>query len=471
MFRIACDSTASRRAPYCDGVSRRSFLQIGMAGIGSLGLADILRAKEASAAATASAMGKAAGGKKNTSVILLWLDGGPSHIDTYDMKPEAPAEYRGIWSPIKSNVPGMEMTELFPLQAKIADKFSVIRSIHHDNGDHFTGGHYMLTGKGGVSGAANAGKHPFIGAAAVKMTGPRHPAMPAHVAVPHAMSIGLRPGYFGGHYLGKQYDPFDTGGDPNGKTFKVQNLSQVAGLDLPRLQNRRSLLSAMDNMRREIDNSGALEAADRFDTQAYELVTGARATEAFDISKESDKTRDRYGRHSWAQSALLARRLVEAGTTFVSVHSGGWDHHWNLQSGYHRNLPIIDQMTSALIEDLDQRGLLDTTLVLLCGEFGRTPKMNDGGNGGPPGSMGTPGRDHWGNALSVLIAGGGVKGGRVIGSTDARGERPKDHPLTPGDLHATIFDILGVDKEIAFNDFTGRPTRVIEQGDVIRELF
>lgn len=469
MLRIDCRSaSSSSESRYCDGLSRRSFLQVGMAGMGSLGLADLLRAKAATAASSTTAAKSA---KRDTSVILIWLDGGPSHLDTYDMKPDAPAEYRGLWSPIATNVGGIEISELFPRQAKIADKFSIIRSIHHDNGDHFTGGHYMLTGKGGVSGAANAGKHPFIGAAAVKVTGARRPGMPPHVAVPHAMSIGLRPGYFGGHYLGKQYDPFDTGGDPNATSFKVQNLSQINGLDVPRLQNRRSLLSSFDRLRRDIDGSGALEAADRFQAEAYELVAGSRAIEAFDLSRENEKTRERYGRHSWAQSTLLARRLVEAGSTFVTIHSGGWDHHWNLQSGYLKNLPIIDQMVAALIEDLDERGLLATTMVVMCGEFGRTPKMNDGGNGGPPGSMGTPGRDHWGNALSVLVAGGGIQGGRVIGSTNARGERPKDHPLTPGDLHATIFDVLGVDKRIAFNDFSGRPTAVIEHGETIRELF
>lgn len=466
MLRVACDPAAGSSPKYCDGLARRSFLQIGMAGMGALGLADILRASEGSSSGTGPAATK-----RGTSVILIWLDGGPSHLDTYDMKPAAPVEVRGIWSPIQSNVPGLEITELFPLQARIADKFSVIRSLHHDSGDHFTGGHYMLTGKGGASGAATAGKHPFIGAAAVRQTGSRQPGMPAHVAVPYAMSIGLRPGYFGGNYLGKQYDPFDTGGDPNGATFKVQNLTHLPGLDLARLQDRRSLLSSLDNLRREVDGSGAFAAADKFDAQAYELVTGKRAIEAFDLSRESDQVRERYGRHAWGQSTLLARRLVEAGTTFVTVHSGGWDHHWNLESGYLRNLPIIDQMTSALIEDLSERGLLDSTLVVLCGEFGRTPKMNDGGNGGPPGSQGTPGRDHWGNALSVLVAGGGVRGGRVIGATDARGERPKDRPLTPGDLHATIFHVLGVDRDLAFNDFSGRPTRVIESGDVIHELF
>lgn len=460
MFRVNGGHTAR----YCDGLSRRSFMQLGMAGMGALGLGDLLKLQAQSATRGVTA-------KKDTSVILVWLDGGPSHVDTYDMKPDAPSEVRGIWSPIPTNVPGMEVTELFPLQAKCADKWSVIRSIHHDNGDHFTGGHYMLTGKGGVSGSENRGKHPFFGAAACKLLGPRQPGLPAHVAVPYASSIGLRPGYFGGNYLGKEHDPFETNGDPNAAKFQVQNLGQIQGLDLDRLQNRRSLLSTFDNMRREVDSSGALASFDRFQMDAYNMVAGAKAIEAFDISKEDPKTRDRYGRHSWAQSALLARRLVEAGVTFTTVTCGGWDHHWNLQSGYHRYLPIVDQFMSALVEDLHDRGMLEKTLVLLCGEFGRTPKMNDGGNGGPPGSQGTPGRDHWGNALSVFIAGGGVKGGRLIGTTDAKGERPKDHPLTPGDLHATVFDVLGVDPRVAFPDFTGRPTHIIEQGDPIRELF
>lgn len=459
MLRVNGGTTAR----YCDGLNRRHFLQVGMAGMGSLGLADLLRAKESTRSASQS--------KKDTSVILVWLDGGPSHMDTYDMKPEAPVEYRGIWSPIATNVPGMEVTELFPLQAKIADKFSVIRSIHHDNGDHFTGGHFMLTGKGGVSGADNRGKHPGFGAAACKVLGPRKPDVPAYVGVPYAASIGLRPGYFGGLYLGKEYDPFETGGDPASPNFQVQNLAKLPTLDLARLENRRSLLSHFDNLRREIDASGALESFDRFQHDAYRMVTGERAMKAFDLSQEDAKTRERYGNHSWAQSTLLARRLVEAGSTFVTVHCGGWDHHWNLQSGYHRYLPIVDQMLASLITDLDERGILEKTMVLMCGEFGRTPKMNDGGNGGPPGSQGTPGRDHWGNALAVFIAGGGVKGGRLIGSTDAKGERPKDHPLTPGDLHATVFNHLGVDPHIAFPDFAGRPTRIIEHGELISQLF
>ncbi len=206
---------------YCDGISRRHFVQVGVAGMASVGLADLLRAKEMSAA-----QGKS---KKDTAVILLWLDGGPGHMDMYDMKPEAPIEYRGIWKPIRTNVSGIEITELFPRQAKVADKFSIVRSLHHDTGDHFTAGHYMLTSRGGVSGADTRGRYPSLGSIATKLCGPRKAGMPAHVAVPYASSIGLRPGYFGANYLGVEYNPFETGGDPNNPKFEVNNLNLPVG--------------------------------------------------------------------------------------------------------------------------------------------------------------------------------------------------------------------------------------------------
>jgi len=460
MFRIE----AGRSGPYCDGLSRRSFVQLGVAGMATAGLSRVLQAKEESAAAGRP--------KRDTSVILLWLDGGPGHMDMYDMKPEAPAEYRGIWSPIKTNVPGMEVTELFPLHAKCADKFSVVRSIHHDNGDHFSGGHWMLTGKlSGVNGLNNASRSPFIGSMATAVAGSRKPGLPANVAVPYAMSIGLRPGYFGGNYLGPQHNPFETEGDPNADNFQVQNLSIGGGMTVSRLEDRRNLLANFDGIRREVDRNGRFEAMDKFERQAYELVTSPQAREAFDISKEKPEVRERYGRHSWGQSTLLARRLVEAGTTYVTVHFGGWDHHWDLQAGYNNYLPKIDQLVSALFNDLSERGLYDQVLVVLMGEFSRTPRMNDGGNGGAPRSMGTPGRDHWGNSMAVLMGGGGVKGGRLIGSTDRLGEAPKDHPLRPGDLHHTIYHVLGVDPQTSFLDLSGRPTPAIDHGEVIRDLF
>jgi hypothetical protein len=460
MFRISL----GRSTPYCDGFSRRSFLQIGLAGMGSASLAQLLAWKEASAAAGSP--------RKDTSVILLWLDGGPSHMDLYDLKPEAPPEYRGIWRPIRTNVPGIEISELFPLQAKIADKFSLIRSLHHDSGDHFTGGHWMLTGRGaGVSGGSTAGKYPSIGAMATRVLGARSTGMPAYVAIPYAMSIGLRPGYFGANFLGPQNNPFETEGDPNSDKFQVRNLSLSNQLTIERLNDRRSLVRHFDHLRRETDRSGTLDAVDRFDRLAYELVTGEKARQAFDLSREDPSTRERYGRHTWGQSALLARRLVEAGTTFVTCHFGGWDHHWNLKAGMENYLPKIDQLVSALLTDLDERGLLERVMVVMCGEFSRTPRMNDGGNGGPPGSMGTPGRDHWGNAMFCFVAGGGIQGGRVVGATDRRGERPIERPLRPGDLHHTIFHVLGIDPHIHFPDHSGRPVPAIDHGAVIQELF
>ena len=461
MFRIDAGPAPQK---YCDGFSRRSFLQLGVAGMATAGLPTILRAKEASAAAGM--------GRKDTSVILLWLDGGPGHMDLYDMKPEAPAEYRGIWSPIKTNVSGIEISELFPLQAKIADKFSIVRSLHHDTGDHFTGGHWMLTGRGaGVGGASTPGKFPFFGSVATKMTGPRQSGIPANIAVPYAMSIGLRPGYFGGNYLGVQYNPFETEGDPNNDNFKVNNVSLANSLTVNRLEDRRNLLSQMDRLRQEVDCRGTLEAMNNFERQAYEMVVGEKAREAFDLSKEDPKIREMYGRTPWGQSTLLARRLVEAGSTFVTCHFGGWDHHWDLKAGMERYLPQIDQLVYGLFTDLTQRGMYDKVCVVLCGEFSRTPRMNDGGNGGAPMSMGTPGRDHWGNSMFCLLGGGGVQGGRIIGSTNRLGEAPQDHPLRPGDIHHTLYRVLGVDPHQHFLDHSGRPVPAVDHGAVIEELF
>jgi hypothetical protein len=444
---------------YCDGVSRRSFLQVGLAGMGAWTLGDVLRARMASAASP-----------KETSLIMIWLDGGPSQHDTYDPKPDAPAEYRGIWRHIPTNVPGMDLTEMFPRQARIADKFSLLRSMHHDTGDHFTGGHWMLTGRGEVNGANTPQRSPFFGSIVARAAGPRKPGMPANVAIPYAMSIGLRPGYFGGNYLGVDYNPFETEGDPNSEGFQVTNLSAIGGLTLDRLEHRRGLCEGLDRLRRETDQSGAIEAMNRFDQQAFDLVTGSAARKAFDISAESPESRERYGRNSWGQSVLLARRLVEAGSTIVTCHFGGWDSHWDHKQVMENHLPRVDMAVSALLTDLSERGLLDRTMVIVCGEFGRTPRMNDGGNGGPPMSQGTPGRDHWGNVMSVLVAGGGLKPGVVVGASDRLGEHPIERPLRPGDLHHTIFHVLGVDPDLAFTNHSGRPIPAIDHGAVIQEL-
>jgi len=455
MFRIDAGQNSRR---YCDGMSRRSFVQLGVAGMASAGLGDVLRAKSAAAAS-----GSVAG--KDTRAILIWLDGGPGHMDLYDMKPEAPAEYRGMWSPIPTRVPGYDITEMFPRQAQMTHLFSMVRSLHHDTGDHFAGGHRMLTTKDmGVSGGQNNGKFPGLGSIVARECGSRAAGMPAYVGVPYGMSIGLRPGYFGGNFLGGEYDPFDTGGDPNAAKFQVQNLNLASGLSIDRLEDRRSLMRHLDKVSRTSDQTGVFNAMDRFDEDAFEFVTGDRARRAFDISSEDPRIRDQYGRHSWGQSCLLARRLVEAGTTFVTVHFGGWDHHWNLKEGMERYLPMVDSAVSGLFSDLEQRGLLDSTLVMLCGEFSRTPRMNDGSG------MGTPGRDHWGNSMFCLMGGAGVKGGVVVGSTDAKGERPHTRPVRPHHIHATAYRVLGIDPHLHIFDHAGRPQRVLDEPEAIDEL-
>lgn len=459
MFRLESQNRTSR---YCDGMSRRSFLQVGVAGMASVGLPGVLRAVQGGNPDASPA--------KNTAVILLWLDGGPGHMDLYDMKPEAPAEYRGIWQPRKTNVPGIEFNEMFTQQAKVADKFSIVRSLHHDDGDHFGGAHRMLTSRGGASGADQSAKYPSVGSIAAKVCGPRQNGILPHVAVPYAASVGLIPGYFGSSYLGKQYDGYATGGDPNAANFSVQNLDLAAGMTLERLEDRRSLNAHFDKIRRDVDASGAMATMDRFNQSAFDLLVSPHARKAFDIAAEDARTRDLYGRTSWGQSTLLARRLVEAGATFVTVHMGGWDNHWNLQSSMESYLPMLDMAIYGLFTDLSQRGLYDKVMVVVCGEFSRTPRMNDGGNGGAAGSMGTPGRDHWGNAMFCLLGGGGVKGGQIVGSTDRLGESPKDRPLTPSDVHQTIYHVLGVDPTTPFLDHSGRPHPAVDGGEPIREL-
>lgn len=455
MLRL--DAGGSSR--YCDGLKRRSFIELGVAGMASIGLPELLKAK-----ANAALSGVE---KKNTSTILIWLDGGPSHMDMYDMKPDAPAEYRGIWKPIKTNVPGIEVTELFPRHAKIADKFSLIRSIYHNAGDHFTGGHYMLTGRGGVSGGNKKGKFPSVGSIASKCLGSRRSTMIPYVSVPVASSIGLRPGYFAGNFLGSIHDPFETGGDPNSDKFTVGKFD-VPGeaLTVSRLEDRQHLMGNLDQFRRTMETPPVYDSMDRFKREAYEMISSSSVRQAFQIGDEAAEVRDSYGRHSWGQSTLLARRLVEAGALFVTVHLGGWDNHWNLEPSYVNYLPRVDSAVSALIEDLDTRGLLDDVLVLVAGEFGRTPKMNNGHNG-----KGTPGRDHWGRSLSVLAAGGGVQGGRVVGATNSRGEHPVERLLRPTDLHATIYKVLGLDPKIHITDLSGRPYTVTDEGEAIHELF
>jgi hypothetical protein len=446
----------------CDGLNRRSFLKAGTLGLAgsTLTLADFLRAQ-----ATASATGGAP--PADRSVILIWLDGGPPQHETYDPKPQAPIEFRGPLGAIETAVPGIQISELLPNHARLMDRMAIIRSMHHDNGDHFAAAHWMLTGYLGSNAADLAPQYPSAGSIIARLAGARRPDLPAYVALPHTHSVGLVPGYHGAAYLGVPYNPFIADGDPNSDGYQVPNLTLLGDVPPPRLENRRWLLGAFDQVRRDVDASGLMRGLDRFDQQAFSMVLGDAARNAFDIRKEDPRLRDRYGRHQWGQSALVARRLIEAGVRFVTLTFGGWDWHSSLEPGMKRVLPILDAAVGGLIADLDDRGLLDSTIVLVMGEFGRTPRMN---TTGVPGVDPVPGRDHWGNVMSVLAAGGGLARGRTVGASNARGEVPKDRPVRPQDLLVTIYHQLGLDPETSFTNHAGRPVPIGSNGEVIREL-
>jgi uncharacterized protein (DUF1501 family) len=448
-------------APFrcCDGVSRRGFLKAGFLGLAGLSLGDLLRAE-----AQAQAAGQAS--PDDLSVILVWLDGGPPQHETYDPKPDAPSEFRGPLQPIATAVPGIQISELLPNHARLMDKMSIIRSMAHNNGDHFAAAHWMLTGYLGSNAADLAPQYPSAGSIITKLKGSKRLGMPAYVGLPHVHSVGLVPGYHGGAYLGVAYNPFSADGDPNHDGYQVPNLALPAGVNPDRLDDRRGLLRAFDTARRDIDASGLLDGLDRFHREAFAMVTGPAARAAFDLRKEDPRLRDRYGRHTWGQSALLARRLVEAGVRFVTLVFGGWDFHVDIEGGMKSVLPVLDAAVGTLLDDLDRRGLLESTIVLVMGEFGRTPRINQG----LPGISNKPGRDHWGEVMSVLVAGGGLAAGRTIGASSSRGEYPKDRPLAPADLLVTLYRRLGLDPQTSFVNRSGRPIPIGANGQVIEEL-
>jgi hypothetical protein len=444
----------------CDGISRRSFLKVGSLGLTGLTLADVLRARAVGSA------GRGASGPER-SVILVWLDGGPPHHETYDPKPDAPAEFRGPLKAIATAVPGVQVSELLPNHASLLDKVSLIRSLHHDNGDHFAAAHWMLTGYLGANGSNQTPRNPSAASIIARVKGARMPGMPAYVGLPYTHSVGIAPGYHGAAYLGASYNPFNADGDPGSERYRVPNLSLPSGCDARRIDGRRGLLSELDQTRRVFDSSGFAEGFDQFEREAFSLVLGQKARDAFDLRKEDPRLRDRYSRHQWGQSALLARRLVEAGVRFVTLTFGGWDFHSSLEKGMHSVLPILDATVGSLIEDLDNRGLLDSTIVIVMGEFGRTPRMN---KKGVPGSDPVPGRDHWGNVMSILVAGGGFARGQIVGASNSKGERPTHRPVLPQDLTVTLFHQLGIDPETTFANRTGQPVTIGSNGQVISEL-
>jgi hypothetical protein len=441
---------AARR---CYGMTRRSFLRAGVLGATGLTLGNMLRWR-----AWAAEQGRST---RDTACIVVWLDGGPSHLDTYDMKPAAPVEYRGQFQPIPSVVPGIDVCQHLPRQARVMDKLALVRSLAHKANDHVNGPHQMLTGYYGSEVQRNlAPEYPSTGSLTARLRGANRPGLPPYVCIPHAESFGnQRPGYFGGAYLGVQYNPFDAGGDPNAPAYQVPDLQLAPGVDARDLADRRELLRFFSEHRRHIETRGLLEGMDRFEQQAFEMILGPAARAAFDLSREEPRGRDRYGRTTLGQSCLLARRLVEAGVTFVTIRSTGWDHHGGVFTGLQTMLPPLDQGFAALIEDLHQSGLHEKVVVAMFGEFGRSPQVN-----------GTAGRDHWCGAQFALFSGGGLKTGQVIGATNSRGEFPRERPLGPEDVWATIYHVLGIDTDAEFVNQAGRPIKVLPSNRPIEEL-
>ena len=349
------------------------------------------------------------------------------------MKPTIPSRNRPRSFAARSRrsirtAPGIQLSELFVQTAKVMDKASVIRSMHHNNGDHFAAAHWMLTGYLGSNAGSLTPQYPSAGSIITKIKGAkarRHARVCRTAEHAHDRP---RPGYHGAAYLGVAYNPFAADGDPNNDGYQVPNLNLPSGVDPKRVDHRRELLASFDHARRDVNASGLMDGLDRFGQQAFDLVTGPAAREAFNIKKENPRLRDRYGRHNWGQSPLMARRLVESGVRFVTLTFGGWDMHSSIENSMRNAGTPLDNAVGTLIADLDRRGLLDSTIVIVMGEFGRTPRLN---SGGVPGADPVPGRDHWGEVMSVLIAGGGFAGGQVIGASNARGEYPKDKPLAP----------------------------------------
>lgn len=454
---------------------RREFLRVGLAGFTSLSLPGLLQLRARAAAPARD--------RRPTAVIMIWQPGGCSHIDTYDPKPEAASEYRGPFGTIPTKVPGMQFTELLPMQAALADKIAVLRSMRHDAPGHPAGSMRMLSGDPDTRDKPRP-KYPDWMAVTHHLRsgqGTRDNPLPRYV--------GIRPPlqYNGPAYLGDAYSPFVVSGDPNDPAFSVPNIGVSDDAELRRLGRRAALRQRLDTLSRSLDQRGELGALDEFEAQAMTLLTNPKTRDAFDLSQEDDATRDRYGRNTWGQQLLMARRLVEAGVEVLTTSLNGplcgrvrnWDDHavnHHVFDAMRFRARAYDQAVSALIEDVYQRGLDQQVLVVVTGEFGRTPKINYAastgqGNASAPAGTQQPGRDHWPRAFSNIWFGGGIQTGRFIGATDRRGEDSIERICGAGDFLATIYHHLGIDAAATMiEDFNGRPTPVIDHGRPIPEL-
>jgi len=462
----------------CPGpIKRREFLRIGLSGFATLSLPGLFQLRARGATAEKP--------KARTAVILVWLRGGASHLETYDPKPDAPSEYRGVFSPISTCVPGTQICELLPRHAKIADKFTLLRSMAHNGGGHPAGSLQMLTGDPDPQDKEKP-VFPDWMTVANFLRADRTRSLPNYVGV----NPVVRYDNFtiaGSGYVNPAYGPFTVNGDPNDPHFEVPNIGFKDQTQQERLSDRIRLKHSLDRLNRAVDRSGTMQAIDDFEAQALKLLTSPTARDAFDLSREPDHVRDRYGRHQWGQQCLMARRLVEAGVEIITTTFDGplcgrvanWDDHavnHHVFDAMKFRAPYFDQAVSALIEDMYARGLDKRVLVVVTGEFGRTPRVErvaSSGGGVASGEVGTvqPGRDHWPRAFSQLWAGGGIKTGGVIGATDKHGEDVVERRCTPGDFLATIYSHLGIDAgQITIPDFSGRPNLILPRGAPIPEL-
>lgn len=437
----------------CEGLTRRDGLKLGLGGLIAGGLSGALaaraRASEHSAAKNLRAQADAC--------ILVWMDGGPSHYETFDPKPDAPVEIRGDYQPIATQTPGVQFAQPMKKLAAISDDLAIVRSIRHDQGNHGAGNHYMMTGappRIPVGCGAFVSFHPSLGSVVAKEIGAPH-GIPAYFSLPSMSRSG------GPNFLGSKYAPFVVPDSPNSSSFRVRDVTLPSGLTEGRFSSRQEIRQRIDTMLRFHDASVAdpTLAVDEFYQQGMQIIHSPEAQAAFDIHQESGTVRDAYGRNTFGQQALLARRLVGAGVPFVTLYHGGWDHHTDIFNRLNEKLPPFEATIAALISDLKRQDMLERTLVVVLGEFGRTPKINKDG-----------GRDHWSNAMSVLFAGGKTRGGQVVGATDRQGYAAVERVLSPENFVSTIYRKLGIDPGQVMYSGEGRPIHLVSDANPIEEL-
>ncbi|MDB4861766.1 DUF1501 domain-containing protein [Pirellulaceae bacterium] len=470
-------------------MQRRELLKMGMYGFGGLSLSQFMQARAYSTELAAQpGMGLATADNRHgdrTAIILVWQRGGCSHLDTWDPKPDAPSEFRGPYQSLETNVPGMRLTELLPQLSKCADKYSLLRSVAHTGGGHPAGSLQILAGDPDAKDKTLPVLPDWMSIANYLRHNPKR-------EIPNYITVNPVDRYdsftiAGSTYLGPSHDPFRVVGDPSQPDFKVPNIGIGDEGVASRFKKRLDLKRGLDRVKAEIDQAGVMEAMNDFDRQALNLLTSPKAQAAFDLSREKESVRERYGKNQWGQQLLMARRLVEAGVEIVTTELDGplcgrvanWDDHavnHHVFDALDFRMPTFDQSVSALIEDVYDRGLDRRVLVVVAGEFGRTPRISNvasSGGGVASGTKGTvqPGRDHWPRANTMLFAGGGIQTGQIIGATDARGEDPVERRVSPGDFLATLYNHLGLEAaRISVPDQSGRPIPILPRGKVISEL-